>query len=148
MKNEEQVSMLDFIKAWETSVKDNSGVQGCADKTGLTPDTCQARASKYRNPEFKQVPKRDADGKIVYRRNVKGEAGEVETTDKTLAKKNKQGKPIAVKVFAKDAKGEKILVRRAIGLSTMPRGGHSRLVNQLDEADALIASLRGDAAIA
>lgn len=140
----ETVDMLEFLEAWETSVQDGSGVEGCSAKTGLTADTCQARASKYRNPEYKKVNKTDSEGNTVYRRAKTGENGETETTDENLAKRTKQGKLIPVKVYATDKDGNKIEVRPGLSLSTMPRGGHSRIANKVDEAEALLARLRGE----
>lgn len=138
-----QVSILDFIRGWEASVNDGSGVKGCAEKLGLTPETCQARASKYRNPEFEKVDKVDANGNTVYKRAKVGENGETETTDKELAKVNSQGKHVTVRVYATDEAGNKIVKRQALPLSKMPRGGGSRLAGNLDEAFALLAELQG-----
>ena len=138
-----QVTMLQFIEAWETSVIDESGVKGCASKTGLTQDTCQARASKYRNPEFKKV-KKTLDGKTVYRLATDGPEGETETINRKEAKLTTQGQPVVIKVEALDPEGEKIQVRPGLSLSTMPRGGGSRIASQVDEAEALLARLRGE----
>jgi len=43
-----RVSMVDFIKAWQSS----DSVKEVADKTGLAEGSVQARASKYRSAEF------------------------------------------------------------------------------------------------
>ena len=143
MSNANKIGMLEFITAWETSVQDATGVKGCAAKTGLTPETCQARASKYRNPEFKLVKKTDG-GKTVYRLAVDGENGETETTNRKEAKLTTQGQPVVIKIPALDAAGNKIEIRKGLSLSTMPRGGGSRISTQVDAAEALLAKLRGE----
>ena len=144
---ETQVSMLQFIEAYETSVIDETGYEGCAAKTGLKLNTVKARASKLRNPEFEMEDKLEGD-KPVYSRAVTGPNGETETTDKELAKKNTQGKLVKVRVFTlKD--GEKVVRRPALSLSDMPAtGGRVRIASQVDEAEALLARLRGAAAAA
>lgn len=142
---DEAVTMLQFVEAWETSIIDGTGIEGCAAKTGLKAATCQAKASKFRNPQYKEINK-VLDGKAVYKRAKVGDGGETETTDEALAKVNSQGKKVHVKVFALDAGGNKILQRKGISLSNATSAATSRVANQVDEAEALLARLRGEAA--
>ena len=142
----QNVDMLTFIEAWETSIDDGTNLQGVADKTGLTQDTCQARASKYRNPEYERANKtvtKDGQTLTVFKRSVAGPNGEQETTNKDEAKQTTQGKPVPVQVYKLDKDKNKIVKRRAIPLRTMPRGGFARLETKVDDAFELLAKLRG-----
>ena len=136
--------MMEFIEAHEGSFNDGTFLKGVAEKTGLTTATCQAKASKFRNPEYKKSVKTDAEGNVVYRRAVEGAEGETETTDETLAKRSKQDKPITISIYDKDANGKRLVIRRPIPLREFPRGSHSRLESQVDDAMALLAKLRGE----
>jgi len=144
----EQVSMLEFIEAYEVSVEDGSGYEGLVKKLDgrITIDTAKARASKLRNPEYELTDKLE-NGKNVYRRAVDGPNGETETTDKELAKKNTQGKSVKIRIFKLDAAGNKIEKRPGLELSDMPAvGGKVRVANQVEDARALLARLKGERA--
>jgi len=139
----EQVTHLQFIAAFVASKKDGTGLAGVAAKTGLEKGTCQTRASNIRNGQFKMVNK-TVGGETVYRSAVPGENGETETTDKALAKSNKQGKLIPIKVKALGADGKPIVTVRPIPLPQLPREGGVRNEAHFDEAMALLATLEGE----
>jgi hypothetical protein len=132
MSERTQVSMLDFIRAHENS----NSIAEVAEATGLTEASVQARASKYRNPEYEMTPKRDSEGNIVFKTDDGSE-----TTDESEAKLNSQGKPIRVMIRAL-RNGQPIVKREAIPLKKFPKGGGSRV--NVDEALALLAELRGE----
>ena len=133
IRDKDNVGMLDFIKAHETS----DSIQQVSQKTGLTEASVQARASKYRNPEYKMSPKLNDEGKIIYRREGGGE-----TTDNSQARVNSQGKLIRVMVRELDKNNQPIVKRQAIPLKTFPKGGSTRL--QVEEALELLRELRGE----
>ena len=93
-----RVKMIDFIRTWE----DSESVPEVAERLGMTPISVQARASKYRSPEYLT---------------------------------NEDG------TFKLDSEGNKQLVRKAIPLKSMPRGGGAKL--DVNDAFALLAELRG-----
>lgn len=93
-----RVTMEAFVTAWEGS----ENVAEVAEKLQRPIGSIQARASKYRAPEFKT----EADGSFVL-----------------------------------DGEGNKILVRQAIPLKAMQKGGGKKL--QTQDAFALLAKLRG-----
>lgn len=132
-EKKEQVSMLDFVRAHTES----DSIREVAEKTGLTEQSVQARASKYRQPEYKMTPKLNAQGEVLYRTEDGGE-----TTDKAKAKHTKQGKAIKVMVRELDGNGQPIVTRKAINLKKFPKGGGTRL--DVDAANALIAELLDD----
>ena len=145
MSENTNVPMMEFLTAFETSCHDGTGYEGCAEKLGLKVESVRARAAKYRNLEYKQATKK-VDGKTVYRRAVDGPNGETETTIKADAKLTTQGKPIVIKVFETDKDGKKIVVRPALSLSVPERSNVSRIADKVDEAEALLASIRAKAA--
>ena len=88
-----RVSMPDFVRAWQGS----ENVQEVADKTGLTITSAQARASKYRAPEFET----DDDDNVIL---------DEETGEATLVRG-----PIPLKSMSKGG-GVKLEVDEAIKL--------------------------------
>lgn len=129
------ISMLDFIRAHESS---NSSAE-VSQKTGLTEASVQAKASKFRNPEYFMVQKTDDKGRGLYRTDTGGE-----TTDVKKAKRNSQNKPIQILIKKLDADGTPIVKRQAIPLKMFPRGGGSRI--DVNGALALLEELRSETA--
>lgn len=93
-----RTTMIDFIRTWEGS----NSVPEVAERLGMTQTSVQARASKYRSPEYAM----NDDG-----------------------------------TFKLDSNGQKQLVRKAIPLKSMPRGGGAKL--DVEDAFTLLAELRG-----
>jgi len=136
---EESVIMA-FLRAWQTS----ETTKEVSEKTGKTVATCSAYASKLRQTEYRMKDKVDKDDNTVYKSKVAGE----ETTDKAKAATHggngpQSGKPKVIRVFQKDASGQKIVKRKGIPLKKMPKGGGGESLDW-DAAMALIDELAGN----
>lgn len=123
------VTMLEFVQAHTLG----DTIADVAQATGLSPQSVQARASKYRQAEHKMTAKLDTDGQVIYHTADGGE-----TTDKSLAKRNTQDK--LQKVMIRELEnGEPIVTREAINLKKFAKGGGVRL--DASAANELIAKL-------
>ena len=121
---------LAFIKVWQTS----PDVATVAKRLDCTPESAQARASKYRQTEYAMQDKTE-NGQTVY-----FDAEGKETTDKEKAAMTggKNPQPKVVRIRQKDEKGKDIVKRRGIPLKKMPKGNKQI---DVDAALALIESL-------
>ena len=136
-----RVTMAEFVKQWLISHKNGTGVKGVAEATGLEASTCQTRASNYRQDQYKQRAKRDANGKQLFVGPDDANGKPTETSDKTIAVKTDRSNLKPLKEFVLDkATGNKILVRKGLNLPDMPKGGGRRNQGEYDEAQALIAA--------
>ena len=122
MSEKKNVPVLDFV----TAVQSSNTAQEAVDKLAaqgfeITKNSLQARASKYRQPEYKKIPL-IVDGKPVL----------------------KEDKKTPVLVDFKDGDGNKVVVRPALPLKKFARGGGVKLTSQMDDILAAIAAASDD----
>ncbi len=103
-EEETRVSMIDFIAAWE----DSDSVSEVAKKLDMPEPSVNARASKYRSPDFKLAEKRVTGKPAVYKTDENG--------NKILSRK-----PIPLKAYTRGG-GATLPIDEAFELLAKLRG--------------------------